>query len=164
MFYVELFRQLETDKVRYMVVGGLAMNLLGVPRSTMDVDLVLALDAENLRHFLEAARHLRLSPVAPVQLDEFLDPEKRRLWRKQKNMLAFALRSPQLEAPTVDILIDPPVDIEAALKRVEYRMVQDLRLPVMSVRDMITLKEQAGRQQDIADIEHLHRLAETTRK
>jgi hypothetical protein len=56
------------------------------------------------------------------------------------------------------------VDIEAALKRVEYRMVQDMRLPVMSVRDMITLKEQAGRQQDIADIEHLRRLAETTKE
>ena len=79
-------------------------------------------------------------------------------------MLAFVLRSSQLEAPTVDILIDPPVDVEAALNRVEYRMVQDLRLPVMSVRDMITLKEQAGRQQDIADIEHLHRLAGTTKE
>ena len=62
----------------------------------------------------------------------------------------------------MDLLIDPPLDIEAALQRVEYRHVQGLRLPVISVRDMIALKEQAGREQDLADIEHLHRLAENS--
>jgi len=38
--------------------------------------------------------------------------------------------------------------------------MQGLRLPVISVRDLIALKEHAGREQDLADIEHLRRLAE----
>jgi hypothetical protein len=37
MFYLELFQKLESANIRYMLVGGLAMNLYGVPRSTMDV-------------------------------------------------------------------------------------------------------------------------------
>jgi hypothetical protein len=164
MFYIELFRQLNADKVRYMVVGGLAMNLLGVPRSTMDVDLVLALDDDNLRHFLATAKRLALRPVAPVPLEDILSPEKRRQWRDEKGVVAFALRPPQADAPTVDLLIDPPLDIDAALQRVDYRHVQGLRLPVISVRDMITLKEQAGREQDLADLDHLRRLAEDSRK
>lgn len=160
MFYLDLFMKLDADKVRYMVVGGLAMNLLGVPRSTMDVDLVLAMDEDNLRHFLTAAKRLELKPVAPVVLDDILNPEKRRQWRDEKGVVAFALRPPQSEAPTVDILIDPRLDIDTALQRVEYRQIQGVRLPVISVRDLITLKEQAGREQDLADIEHLRRLAE----
>lgn len=164
MFYVELFKQLDADNVRYMVVGGLAMNLLGVPRSTMDVDLVLALDEDNLRHFLATAKNLELRPVAPVALEDILTPAKRRQWRDEKGVIAFALRPPQLDAPTVDILIDPPLDIEAALQRVEYRPIQGLRLPVIAVRDLIALKEQAGREQDLADIEHLRRLAKESGK
>lgn len=128
MFYVELFRQLDADKVRYMVVGGLAMKLLGVPRSTMDVDLVLALDEDNLRHFLATAKNLGLRPVAPVVLEDILNPAKRRRWRDEKGVVAFALRPPQADAPTVNILIDPPLDIEVALQRVEYRPIQDLAL------------------------------------
>ncbi len=46
MFYLEVFRALEEHKVRYLLVGGLAMNLHGVPRMTMDIDLVIALDTK----------------------------------------------------------------------------------------------------------------------
>lgn len=35
MFYLELFQKLEAEKIRYMLVGGLAMNLHGIPRATM---------------------------------------------------------------------------------------------------------------------------------
>ncbi len=52
MFYLELFRKLQQRHVRYLVAGGLAMNLHGVPRMTMDVDLVLAFDHENLSAFI----------------------------------------------------------------------------------------------------------------
>lgn len=51
MFYLEVFRALEEHKVRYLLVGGLAMNLHGVPRMTMDIDLVIALDTKNLERF-----------------------------------------------------------------------------------------------------------------
>lgn len=32
MFYLDLFQRLEEQQVRYLLVGGLAMNLHGVPR------------------------------------------------------------------------------------------------------------------------------------
>jgi len=67
MFYLDFFRELEASKVRYLLVGGLAMNLHGVPRMTMDVDIILAMDEPNLQAFLKAANHLGLHPVAPVK-------------------------------------------------------------------------------------------------
>jgi hypothetical protein len=38
MYYLDLFRTLNERNVRYLVVGGLAVNLYGVPRVTQDVD------------------------------------------------------------------------------------------------------------------------------
>ena len=159
MFYLDLFKALEKHKVRYLLVGGLAMNLHGVPRTTMDVDLVLALDHANLKAFLGTVETLRLRPVAPVDTAGLLDPAQRQKWVKEKNMLAFALRPPDVQGPTVDVLIDPPVDIEAALARTVWREVQGVRIPLISVEDLIRLKEKSGRAQDRSDIEHLRRLA-----
>ena len=162
MFYLDLFRALEQHKVRYLLVGGLAMNLHGVPRTTMDVDLVLALDPVNLKAFLAVGETLRLKPVAPVSLNDMLDPVQRQKWLKEKNMFVFALRPPEIQGPTVDVLIDPPIEIEAALARTVWREVQGVRIPLISVEDLIRLKEKSGRAQDQSDIEHLRRLAGKT--
>ena len=70
MFYLEVFRALEEHKVRYLLVGGLAMNLHGVPRMTMDIDLVIALDIKNLEGFIGAAVSLQLKPVLPIALSD----------------------------------------------------------------------------------------------
>lgn len=158
MFYLELFQKLETAKIRYMLVGGLAMNLYGVPRSTMDVDIVLAMDHDNLRAFLDMAKQMDLKPIAPIMAGDLLNPATRKSWVKDKNMVAFGLRPPDPSAPTVDVLIDPPLDIEAALKRVRVQNVGRCRVILASIEDLISLKEKTGRIQDRADIEHLKRL------
>ena len=55
------FRELEASKVRYLLVGGLAMNLHGVPRMTMDVDIILAMDEPNLQAFFEGGESPRIA-------------------------------------------------------------------------------------------------------
>jgi len=73
-------------------------------------------------------------------------------------MVAFALRPPQADGPTVDILIDPPINIGTALDRAVYRDLGPTRAVLASIEDMILLKERSGRAQDKADIDHLRRL------
>ncbi len=158
MFYLELFQKLESANIRYMLVGGLAMNLYGVPRSTMDVDIVLAMDQDNLRAFLDMAKQMNMQPVAPVSMEDLLDPVVRKSWVKDKNMIAFGLRPPDPSAPTVDVLIDPPLDINVALKRMKSQNIGNCRVYLASLEDLIILKEKTGRAQDRADIEHLKRL------
>jgi predicted nucleotidyltransferase len=159
VFYIDLFRVLQEKHVRYFLVGGLAMNLHGVPRTTMDVDIVLALDSRNREAFIAAADALGLSPVAPVPLAELFDAKKRQEWIRTKNMIAFALRSPDVNGPTVDVLIELALDFDEALARVLWREVQGVRIPLAAAEDMIRLKQNTGRPQDQADIEHLRRIA-----
>ncbi|MBI4990013.1 MAG: hypothetical protein HZC23_14450 [Rhodocyclales bacterium] len=160
MFYLDLFAELEREGVRYLLVGGLALNIHGVERATMDVDLMLALDSRNLNGFFNAARTLGLVPVLPVALSDFADPEKLRQWIEDKHMLAFALRPPRSSDPTLDILVQPKVDFESAWSR---RIEKDLgatRVRLAAIDDLIALKTGTGRKRDEADIVALRRLRE----
>ena len=157
MFYLDLFSSLARHDVRYLLVGGLAMNLHGVPRMTMDVDILLALDEENLDHFFAVAEELKLRPALPVSLKELADPAKRETWVNERNLIAFALNCTEKFAPTVDVLIGTGLPFDAAYARRVERQINGVAVSLAATEDMIALKSLAGRAQDLADIEHLKR-------
>jgi len=158
MFYIDLFRALQEQEVRYLVVGGVAVNLHGIGRLTVDVDLMLALDARNLERFVAVARGFPLKPVIPVNLEDLADAAKVRSWIEEKGMLAFALRSSDPATPTVDILVKPVVAFEDAWARRALRTVEGVDIPIASIEDIIRLKTGTGRQKDEADIKALRQL------
>ena len=163
MFYIDLFRGLERDRVRYLIVGGVAVNLHGAERLTMDIDLMLALDAENLARFLKVARVLRLKPaMLPVTLEQFCDAATVEGWVRDKHMLAFQLRGPEIDAPSVDILVRPVVPFDSAYDRRLRMAVEELIVNVAAIQDLVALKSGTGRQIDQSDIRALHRLEEIT--
>jgi hypothetical protein len=45
---LQLLRELEKRRVKYVLVGAVAMNLLGIVRATEDIDLFVPPDEENL--------------------------------------------------------------------------------------------------------------------
>jgi hypothetical protein len=51
MDYLQIFDLLPTHNVRYLLCGGLAVNIYGVPRMTADIDLILDFDEDNLKQF-----------------------------------------------------------------------------------------------------------------
>jgi len=59
---MELFRKicsaLNEERAKYMVAGGIAMNLYGIERATADLDIVVLLEQVNLSKFVSVARRL----------------------------------------------------------------------------------------------------------
>jgi hypothetical protein len=53
MLYEQLFKSLHTHHIRYLIVGAVAVNLHGIPRMTADLDVMMDLDEENVRRFIE---------------------------------------------------------------------------------------------------------------
>ena len=159
MFYLDLFRALEKEQVRYLIVGGVAVNLHGAERMTMDVDLMVGLDPENLVRFLKVARTLRLKPgVLPVTLEQFCDPATVESWVRDKHMLAFQLRAPAVDSPSIDILVRPAVPFDEAYLRRARIAIEEMTVSVAAPQDLIALKSGTGRQIDESDIRALQRL------
>ena len=158
MFYLDLFGALARHRVRYVVVGGLALNLHGVERATMDVDLAVALDTTNVEAAIDAFEELGLVPVAPVKIQEARDPETLRRWGREKNRVVFGLRPGKGAGPTVDCLIDPAVPFATLVANAIAKAIGELTIPIASIDDLIALKRAAGRAIDLADIEALGRL------
>lgn len=60
---VQLLRALNDEKVEYVVVGGVAVNLQGVVRATQDIDLFVRPVAENLERLKRALRSIWQDPA-----------------------------------------------------------------------------------------------------
>lgn len=50
----EIFASFQRHKVRYVVIGGIASVLYGVPRATFDLDILIDATEENARNLLDA--------------------------------------------------------------------------------------------------------------
>ena len=152
-------RALAEAKVRYLIVGGLAVVAHGFVRFTGDIDLVLDPEVDVLRRAVAALAGLGYRPRAPVGIEEFIDPEKRRQWVRDKGIVVFSLASSQHVATEVDLFVEPPFDFETTYARAA---ILDLSPGVsayfVSRDDLIAMKRAAGRAQDALDIEGLESL------
>lgn len=159
VFYLDLFRALEKEGVRYLLVGGVAVNLHGAERMTMDVDVMLALDSDNLGRFLAAIRALGLQPANPlVTLEQFCDAKTVESWVRDKHMLAFQLRPATGDGTSLDVLVSPVVPFGPAYSRRVRLTAEGVEVSVASAADLIALKSGTGRSIDRADIQALQRI------
>lgn len=159
-WYLKVFQELLQNDVRFVIVGGIAVNLLGVPRSTADLDLVVALDKENVVKFGQCMTRLGFKPRVPVKAEEFADPEKRRMWIEEKNMRVFSFHKPDSLMEVVDVFVREPMPFDLMWNARETVQLGDIAVPVSSIDHLIELKKEAARLQDVSDIDALNRLKE----
>lgn len=156
--YLGIFKRFNEAGIRYIVVGGIAVNLYGIPRMTYDIDLLLDMDDRNIESFIQLLKEWGFRPKAPVDIAEFADGAKRNDWIKNKNMKAFNLMNPEWAIREIDVLIDTPVDFAKADRGKKVVMIQNVPVPIIGIDDLIMMKEKAGRQQDVADVRSLKEL------
>ena len=158
MFYEDVLRALQDADVRFLVVGAVAMNLHGVPRMTADLDLLADLSPPNLSGLIRALEELGYKPRLPVPAEALLDAEQRREWVAQRNLRAFTFIHPLRPLQEVDLLLESPVSFEEADSSKKVLAAARLRIPVISLDNLIAMKRAAGRAQDAADVEALEKL------
>ncbi len=82
--YISIFKKLNEKKINYIVVGGLAVNLHGIPRITYDIDLLIDFEDNNLKRFLSLLNGWGFKPKVAVNIMDFAQKAKREKWMKQK--------------------------------------------------------------------------------
>jgi hypothetical protein len=160
MYYEEIFRAFEKEGLRYLVVGGIAVNLYGVPRSTADLDIMIDLEEENIKKLIMVMKKLGFIPRVPVNPEDLADEKIREKWWSEKKMDVFTFWNPKKSFEEVDVFIKNPINFKSSYERRNEIKARNIRIPVASIRDIIKIKEKSGRKQDISDIEALKKIIE----
>jgi hypothetical protein len=150
-----LFAGLNTARVRYVVVGGVAVLLHGFARLTGDVDLALDLEPVEARKAVAALAALGCRPRLPVDPMQFADPAVRAAWIRDRGLRVFSFWSPSQPMLLVDCFAENPIPFADLWERAESVQLATTRVPVASIADLIALKRLADRPQDREDIEAL---------
>ena len=135
-----LFACLEKHKVKYVVIGGVAAILHGVPRMTGDIDLLIEAKLDNAQRMLDVLKELGYETsdlVTPAELIKV-------------KLLMFE------NGIKVDVMMHiPGVDFATAWVNKELQYADDQPFYLMSKADLVASKLAAGRQKDLADVEVL---------
>lgn len=161
IIYEEILREFQKHKVKYIIVGGIAFNLLGGYRNTLDMDILVEMTDKNLFKIikiLKKAGYFVKQPVDPIMIS---DKKTREDWIKNKHMKAFNFYKSESGYEEVDIIIDSPLDFKDAIKDAIKVRVGGLNLPVISVKNFIKMKKKTGRDRDLRDIEEIKEIIKT---
>ncbi|MEO7197127.1 MAG: nucleotidyl transferase AbiEii/AbiGii toxin family protein [Solirubrobacterales bacterium] len=148
--YDEILRRLVAADVRFVLIGGLALNAWGVIRGTKDIDVVVDRDPQNVRAVAEAA----VAIGGQVQMSSsFVSSEPG---------IAGALASGDRVMITTDLgvldvvggLPGVPAFSKLAPRAVAVELA-GVRVMVCSLEDLRAMKEAAGRPQDLVDLANL---------
>jgi hypothetical protein len=139
-------------KVRWALVGGWAVSLRAVPRTTHDVDVTIAVagDEEAQRLAFEMrGRGYRLRPNSQIEQTA------------TDRLATVRLLSPPEGRVVVDLLFaSSGIEGEIVDAATPLEVLKGVHVPVALTGHLLALKVLAGRAQDLADIESLLRFAD----
>lgn len=158
MLYAEVFRELADAQVQYAVTGGIALVLHGVVRFTADLDLIVELSEDNLSRFLRVMDKLGYQPKQPVPAQDLCNPDMRRSWAEEKNMIVFTFCHPASPLKIIDVFISEPIPFPDLASELVWFDAGEARIPVVSKNHLKQLKRISSRPQDNADIDILEEL------
>lgn len=127
-------------------------------RFTVDLDIIVDFEPENLRKLLKALEESGYKPRLPVKAAEFLNPDNRKMWVEEKNMIVFSFYNREAPQKLIDVLLEELIPFNELDRARKVFSAGETDIPVVSLQHLILLKKKAGRRQDLADIESLEEL------
>ncbi|MBP7936840.1 MAG: hypothetical protein KA354_19535 [Phycisphaerae bacterium] len=137
----EFFQLLNANQVEYLLVGGYAVIYYGYPRSTGDLDVWVATNADNARKLLATLDQFGFGHAGATA-----------------EVLSEPNRVIRMGVPPLRIEIQTSISGATFADCYARRLIADLGgipVPVISVEDLKRNKRAAGRHKDLTDLENL---------
>jgi len=132
-----VFKSFQQHEVKYVVIGGIAAVLYGVPRATFDLDILIEASPENSRRLLDALIEAGMGTAALTNVEEILSNE----------ITIFKDRV------RIDVQISTPgLCFKEAWKKKKTMEYQGQAFHVVSLNHLISSKKAAGRDVDLEDV------------
>ena len=141
---------LARNGVKFLVAGGVAAQLYGSRRLTMDLDIIPSLAAKDWRRLLAALRELGFSPTGAAWV-EIENVTRLRKWARPRDAISirFTRKKPPL---TIDVLFAEGTRFHELVHGAKRAVEGDLQMLIVGKADLIAMKRLAGRPQDVEDI------------
>ena len=132
-----VFESFQQHNVKYVVIGGIAAVLYGVPRATFDLDILIEATPENVQRLIDALIDAGIGTATLTNVDEILANE----------ITIFKDRV------RIDVQISTPgLEFETAWEKKQNMKYQGQTFYVVSLDDLIRSKRAAGRDVDLEDV------------
>lgn len=132
----DVFKSFDSHEVRYVVIGGIASVLYGVPRATFDLDILIEATPSNAQRLLDALTEIGFGTATLTSADKIA----------RSAITSFRDRIP------IDVLTEAPgLAFEDVWARKEAMTYQGQQLYVLSRADLIRSKRASGREVDLED-------------
>jgi hypothetical protein len=133
----DVFASLQKHQVKYLIIGGIAAVLYGVPRATFDLDILIEATPGNARRLLDALIEANLGTATLTSAEELLAHE----------ITIFEDRV------RIDVQTSTPgLRFEEAWRNRETMEYRGQKFYVVSKQDLIASKQAAGREVDLEDV------------
>jgi len=132
-----VFESFQKHEVRYLVVGGIAAVLYGVPRATFDLDILIEPTPDNVQRLLDSLLDAGLGTASLTNVEEILS-----------NEITVFKDWVRIDVQTVT----PGIDFRKAWEQRETMIFQGQIFYVASKKDLISSKRASDRDVDLEDV------------
>ena len=132
-----VFASFQKNDVKYLVIGGIAAVLYGVPRATFDLDILIEPTKENAQKLLNALIDIGFGTAQMTSAEEIVETE----------ITIFTDRV-RLDVQT----FTPGIRFEEAWPQRASMTYNGQELSVVCLTDLIKSKTAAGREVDLEDV------------
>lgn len=136
-----LIEYLSEQKIKYIILGGVAVSIYGEPRLTADIDVNIIFNKKRISEFLERARNYNFYPAFP-------DAEN---IAKKTGVIPVNFIKGKTTGK-FDIIIAENILEYTAIERGRLKKIGPLKLRLISPEDLIIHKIASFRPRDIDDV------------
>ena len=142
-----LWKCLHQNDVRYIMIGGFAINLHGYSRATKDIDIWIEDTLNNRKKLRAALREQGSGDYEPIERMQFIPG-----WTDFQLNMGFKL----------DVMVDvkglDDIGFEECFKYAIVAEIENVPIRFLHYNHLITCKKAAGRPRDLLDIEELEKI------
>jgi hypothetical protein len=138
----DLVQWWQSQNAKAIVIGGLAVALLGRPRVTRDIDGLVLLPDDQWAKFVDAGRAFNFVPRLPGTID----------FAQESRVLLLRHQTSAIE---VDISLGCLPFEQETMARAQNVEVAGVKVPLPTPEDLIIMKAVAHRERDLLDIDGL---------